>query len=70
LPIFILILSESALLHRDAATWSSHSRHQIVDLSHSIHFDQPDVVIDAAREVVADVRKNSQPKNRNFNRLL
>jgi hypothetical protein len=54
-------------LHRDAATWSSHSRHQIVDSSHSIHFDQSDVVIDAVREVVADIRKNSQPKNRNFN---
>jgi pimeloyl-ACP methyl ester carboxylesterase len=44
-------------LHKDEASWSSNSRHQIVDSSHSMQFDQPDVVVNAVREVVNDVRK-------------
>jgi pimeloyl-ACP methyl ester carboxylesterase len=44
-------------LQDDEATWSSHSRHEIVtDSSHYIQFDRPDVVIKAVREVVNDVR--------------
>jgi pimeloyl-ACP methyl ester carboxylesterase len=44
-------------LQQDMATWSSHSRHQLVnDASHYIQFDRPDVVIKALREVVNDVR--------------
>lgn len=43
--------------HRDQATWSSRSRHEMVDdASHYIHVDRPDVVIRAVREVVAAVR--------------
>jgi pimeloyl-ACP methyl ester carboxylesterase len=43
----------------DLATWSTHSRHEIVpDASHYIQFDRPDVVIKAVREVVMDVRQN------------
>jgi pimeloyl-ACP methyl ester carboxylesterase len=45
-------------LQADLATWSTHSRHEIVpDASHAIQFDRPDVVIKAVREVVMDVRK-------------
>jgi pimeloyl-ACP methyl ester carboxylesterase len=44
-------------LHQDMATWSSHSRHELVsDASHYIQFDRPDVVIKAIKEVVNDVR--------------
>src|SRR5262249_7955406 len=43
-------------LHDDEASWSHHSRHQIVpDATHYIQFDRPDVVIAAVREVVADL---------------
>ncbi len=45
-------------LQADLATYSTHSRHEIVsDASHLIQFDRPDVVIKAVREVVMDVRK-------------
>lgn len=44
-------------LQADEATWSSHSRHEIVDSSHNIQFDRPDVVIHAINEVVVGVRK-------------
>jgi pimeloyl-ACP methyl ester carboxylesterase len=45
-------------LQADEASWSNHSRHEIVtDSSHYIQFDRPDVVIKAVREVVNDVRK-------------
>lgn len=46
-------------LHDDEASWSHHSRHELVpDATHYIQFDRPDVVIAAVREVVADVRAN------------
>jgi pimeloyl-ACP methyl ester carboxylesterase len=45
-------------LQANLATWSTHSRHEIVpDASHYIQLDRPDVVIKAVREVVLDVRK-------------
>jgi pimeloyl-ACP methyl ester carboxylesterase len=45
-------------LQANQATWSTHSRHEIVpDASHYIQFDRPDVVIKAVREVVTKVRK-------------
>jgi pimeloyl-ACP methyl ester carboxylesterase len=45
------------MLHDDQTTWSRHGRHEIVpDATHYIQFDRPDVVIRAAREVVAAVR--------------
>jgi pimeloyl-ACP methyl ester carboxylesterase len=48
-------------LHDDEATWSSHSRHEILtDSGHYIQFDRPDAVIKAVREVVTDVRKVSK----------
>jgi pimeloyl-ACP methyl ester carboxylesterase len=44
-------------LHDDEASWSSHSRHQLVpDSNHYIQFVRPDVVIAAIREIVDDVR--------------
>ncbi len=44
-------------LHDDEASWSSHSRHQLVpNATHYIQFDRPDVVIGAVREVVSEVR--------------
>lgn len=47
-------------LHDDQASWSSHARHQLVDDSgHYIQFDRPDVVIDAVKEAVNDVREQS-----------
>lgn len=49
-------------MHDDQATWSTRSRHQIVDdAGHYIHVDRPDVVIRAVREVVAAVRQGSAP---------
>jgi len=46
-------------LHDDQATWSTRSRHEIVDdAGHYIHVDRPDVVIRAVREVVATVRQS------------
>jgi pimeloyl-ACP methyl ester carboxylesterase len=45
------------VMQREEATWSSRSRHEVLDdASHYIQFDRPDVVIRAVREVVADVR--------------
>jgi hypothetical protein len=45
-------------LQADLATWSTHSRHEIVpDASHYIQLDRPDVVIKAVREVAIEVRK-------------
>ena len=44
-------------LHDDEATWSTHSRHELVaDATHYIQLDRPDVVIRAVREVVGTVR--------------
>jgi pimeloyl-ACP methyl ester carboxylesterase len=50
-------------LHDDQATWSTRSRHEIVeDAGHYIHIDRPDVVIRAVREVVAAARQTGAPK--------
>lgn len=50
-------------LHVDQATWSTRSRHEIVDdAGHYIHVDRPDVVIRAVREVVAAVRQTGAPQ--------
>jgi pimeloyl-ACP methyl ester carboxylesterase len=44
-------------LHDEEASWSHHTRHELVpDATHYIQFDRPDVVIAAVREVVGDVR--------------
>ena len=49
--------AEWKALHDDEATWSSHSRNEVVpDASHYIQLDRPDVVIKAVREVVDTVR--------------
>jgi pimeloyl-ACP methyl ester carboxylesterase len=47
-------------MHDDEASWSHHSRHELVpDASHYIQFDRPDVVIAAVREVVGEVRSSN-----------
>ena len=47
-------------LHDDEATWSTHSRHELVsDATHYIQLDRPDVVIKAVREVAGAVRTGS-----------
>ena len=47
-------------LHEEEATWSTHSRHELVpDATHYIQFDRPDIVIRAVREVVGAVRNGS-----------
>ena len=47
-------------LHDEEATWSTHSRHELVpDATHYIQLDRPDVVIKAVREVVGAVRSGS-----------
>ena len=44
-------------MHDEEASWSSKSRHELVlDASHYIQIDRPDVVIRAVREVVDSVR--------------
>jgi pimeloyl-ACP methyl ester carboxylesterase len=44
-------------LHDEEASWSSRSRHQLVaDATHYIQIDRPDVVIEAVRSVVEQVR--------------
>jgi len=44
-------------LHDEEATWSTHSRHELVpDATHYIQLDRPDVVIRAVRDVVGAVR--------------
>jgi pimeloyl-ACP methyl ester carboxylesterase len=48
-------------LHDEEATWSTHSRHELVpDATHYIQLDRPDVVIRAAREVIGAVRGTSE----------
>lgn len=48
-------------LHDDEASWSTHSRHELVpDATHYIHVDRPDVVIRAVREVVGEVRSSGR----------
>jgi pimeloyl-ACP methyl ester carboxylesterase len=47
-------------LHDEEASWSHHSRHEVVpDSTHYIQLDRPDVVIAAVREVVGNVRSGS-----------
>lgn len=49
-------------LHDDEASWSHHSRHELVpEATHYIQFDKPDVVIAAVKEVVGDVRAGAAP---------
>jgi len=44
-------------MHDEEASWSSTSQHQLVpDAGHYIQFDRPDIVIDAVRSVVNNVR--------------
>ncbi len=44
-------------MHDEEASWSHHSRHELVpDATHYIQFDRPDIVIAAVKEVVNDVR--------------
>jgi pimeloyl-ACP methyl ester carboxylesterase len=48
------------LLHDDEASWSHHSRHELVpEATHYIQFDKPDVVIAAVKEVVGDLRSGT-----------
>jgi pimeloyl-ACP methyl ester carboxylesterase len=48
-------------MHDEEASWSHHSRHELVpEATHYIQFDRPDVVIAAVREVVNDVRSESR----------
>jgi pimeloyl-ACP methyl ester carboxylesterase len=52
--------AEWKLLHDDEASWSHHSRHELVpEATHYIQFDKPDVVIAAVKEVVGDVRSGA-----------
>jgi pimeloyl-ACP methyl ester carboxylesterase len=49
-------------LHDDEASWSHHSRHELVpEATHYIQFDKPDIVIAAVKEVVGDVRAGAGP---------
>lgn len=44
-------------MHAEEASWSAQSRHRLVaDANHYIQFDRPDIVIEAVRSVVKDVR--------------
>jgi pimeloyl-ACP methyl ester carboxylesterase len=53
-------------MHDEEASWSDHSRHELVpDATHYIQFDRPDVVITAVREVVGDVRTGGVTSDRN-----
>lgn len=46
-------------MHDDEASWSHHSRHELVpDATHYIQFDRPDIVIAGVKEVVNDVRSS------------
>jgi pimeloyl-ACP methyl ester carboxylesterase len=42
--------------HQDQATWSTRSRHELVEASHYVHVERPGVVIRAVREVTDAVR--------------
>ena len=49
-------------LQNDLASWSSHSKHRILDnANHYIQFDRPDAVVTAIRDVVDDVRSDPDP---------
>lgn len=44
-------------MHDDATSWSSRSHHRLVpDADHYIQYDRPDIVVDALRSVVYEVR--------------
>jgi hypothetical protein len=46
-------------LHDDEASWSTRSRHELIqDASHYVQFDRPDVVIEAVTGVVKMVRED------------
>jgi len=46
-------------MHNEEAAWSSHSIHQLIpDSGHYTQFDRPDLVIEAVRSVVENVRSN------------
>jgi len=47
-------------LQNDEASWSSNSRHELVDSDHDIQFERPDVVIKAVLSVVHDVQVRAQ----------
>ena len=48
-------------LQADEASWSSRSRQQLVtDSTHYIQFIRPDLVIQATKEVVAQVRADAE----------
>lgn len=49
-------------LQADQAAWSTRGRQEIVDASHYVHHDRPDLVIGAVREVVAAVRRPASPE--------
>jgi pimeloyl-ACP methyl ester carboxylesterase len=52
--------TEWTAMHDEEASWSHHSRHELVpDATHYIQFDRPDVVIAAVREVVGNVRASA-----------
>ena len=52
--------AEWKLLHDDEASWTTHSRHELVpDATHYIQLDRPDIVIKAVREVVGTVRNRA-----------
>ena len=52
--------AEWKVLHDDEASWSHHSRHELVpEATHYIQFDKPDVVIAAVKEVVGEVRSGA-----------
>lgn len=47
-------------LHDDQASWSTRSRHRVLtDANHYVQIDRPDAVIDATRQVVDAVRRDS-----------
>jgi hypothetical protein len=49
-------------LQDEEATWSTHSKHQLVhDSRHYIQFYRPDIVVDAVVSVVNDVRAAQSP---------
>lgn len=50
------VQAATRVLHEEQAGWSSHGRHELVaGASHYIHFDRPEVVTAAVREVVDGV---------------
>lgn len=57
--------AEWRAMQEDEATWSTHSRQQVVpDASHNIQFDQPQVVIAAVGDVVGQVWADASARGR------